>query len=324
MAQWCTIESDPGVFSELIEAFGVEGTEVEEIYSLDVELDGSRRQRKQFGLIFLFKYTEEGTKDSRPVMDAENVPGLFFARQIIADACATQALLSILMNASDLKIGGMLSSFKEFVQEFDPETKGLAIGDSDPIRAAHNSFARPEPFVHDGESKSKKGAKEDAYHFIAYLPYNGGLYEIDGLRRGPIFLGEYSPGTDWLAVAKPAVEERISRYSSSETHFALMTVCEKKSCILAQEMEEIDSNLMVASGEEERERLLKEREMLREEISDAEAKKRSQVKENVRRRHNYLPMVVTLLKALARKNKLGEIRTAAEQRRAQQANQSAH
>lgn len=117
-------------------------------------------------MIFLFKYKSES--DPRPTVPAENEPGLFFAKQVISDACATQAILSVLLNVPEggIDLGPTLSEFKAFTSEFNPEMKGMSISNSGPIRDSHNSFARAEPFIMDQE-KRVATEKDDVFHFIA-------------------------------------------------------------------------------------------------------------------------------------------------------------
>lgn len=153
---------------------GVEGVQVEEIYSLDesqfIEL------KPVYGLIFLFKWVHDENPQGSLVKDSR-VQDMFFAKQVITNACATQAILSLLLNVDspDIKLGKTLSEFKEFSADFDPAMKGLALSNSDDIRAVHNSFARQSVFEFDG-----KAAKEDddVFHFVAYVPIKGRLYEL--------------------------------------------------------------------------------------------------------------------------------------------------
>ena len=202
---WNTIESDPGVFTELISSFGVKSPiEAEEIWSMDAQFP---TLGKIYGLIFLFKY-QQGAADDRETVDASTEPDLFFAHQTIQNACATQAILQILLNRPDVDVGETLSGFRSFTREFDASLKGEAIGNSDPIRTAHNSFARAEPFQ---ITEEKAGKDDDVFHFIEYVPFNGKVYELDGLKPGPIVVGA-ADGDEWLGVAQQAVGARFERY----------------------------------------------------------------------------------------------------------------
>ena len=130
-------------------------------------------------------------------------PELFFANQVINNACATQAILSILMNRSEIELGPELTNLRSFSAGLPSKEKGHAIGNSEVIRVAHNSFTRQDPFVMDEETKAA-GKDDDVFHFISFVPHKNTLYELDGLQAGPISHGECSEET-WLALAREQI-----------------------------------------------------------------------------------------------------------------------
>lgn len=305
-ATWCQIESDPGVFTELIRNFGVKGVQVEELWSLDLE--NYINLKPIHGLIFLFKYKSEDVEEGSIVRD-DRMEKIFFAKQVINNACATQAILSILMNLSntDVAIGDTLQSFKDFVLMFDPSVKGLAISNSEVIRTVHNSFARQQMFEFDESFASKD---DEAYHFISYMPIEGRLYELDGLKEGPIDHGKIPEGSDWMDTARPIIQKRIQRYSADEVHFNLMAVISDRHQWCQRRIEDITS--LIGEGGMETEDLHSELNKLQIMLKEEENKLHRYKVENIRRRHNYLPFIMELLKVLAKNNLSGLVEKAKE------------
>lgn len=293
---WCLIESDPGVFTELIRGFGVAGAQVEELYSIDQ--DSFNQLKPVHGLIFLFKWIGNTEIDGTFVTDSR-MDEIIFIKQVIENACATQAILSVLLNLdhSDIDIGSNLKEFKSFVSCFDPETKGMALSNSEIIRQVHNSFSRQQMFELEEKAPTKE---EDAYHFIAYLPIKGRLYELDGLKQAPIDLGAIPEGTEWTKVVQPVLEKRMQKYSQGEIHFNLMAIVSDRKEMYERELKGLSETSMDSDGTSFRMSELKSL------IEDEERKRLSYKKENVRRKHNYLPLVMEILKTLANEGKLCE------------------
>lgn len=166
-------------------------------------------RRPIHGLIFLFKWVQDDEPSGSIVQDSR-LEKIFFAKQVINNACATQAILSILLNSRhvDVQLGPTLSEFKDFCMSFDANMKGLALSNSQVIRTVHNSFARQTLFEFDSKLASKD---DDVYHFVGYMPIDGRLYELDGLKAGPIDLGAVPQEADWLDVCRPIIEKRIQK-----------------------------------------------------------------------------------------------------------------
>lgn len=246
-----------------------------------------------YGLIFLFKWDEKLAAEKRATEPPS--PSVFFANQVITNACATQAILSILLNRSeDIDIGAELREFSQTVKDFPPSVRGLAIGNHETIRRAHNSFRRPEGITVIDKSSA---ATEDAFHFVAYLPIAGHLYELDGLQEGAINLGPCSAET-WLEAVTPVIQQRIEKYSGSEIRFNLMGIVKDRMLVLNQQIQELSSKAGMDDTVDIRLADLQER------LGEEEAKRVAWREENTRRKHNYIPFLYNLLRILAEKKKL--------------------
>ncbi|XP_025063219.1 ubiquitin carboxyl-terminal hydrolase isozyme L5 isoform X3 [Alligator sinensis] len=261
--EWCLMESDPGVFTELIKGFGCRGAQVEEIWSLEPE--NFEKLKPVHGLIFLFKW-QPGEEPAGSVVQDSRLDTIFFAKQM----------------------------------------KGLALSNSEVIRQVHNSFARQQMFEFDAKSSAKE---EDAFHFVSYVPVNGRLYELDGLREGPIDLGACNQD-DWISAVRPVIEKRIQKYSEGEIRFNLMAIVSDRKMIYEQKIAELQRQL----AEEEPMDTDQSSNMLssiQSEVAkyqmliDEENQKLKRYKiENIRRKHNYLPFIMELLKTLAEHQQL--------------------
>jgi ubiquitin carboxyl-terminal hydrolase L5 len=168
--------------------------------------------------------------------------------------------------------------------------------------------------IPDNDDKSKKGKQQEVFHFVAYIPFDGQVYEIDGLRSGPIHIGAATADT-WWDVARPAIEERMQR--ANDIKSVLLAVGRSRKVTLTERLELLQAQALSFSGIDSAESQAVQTEIQQVEAEleeDAEVRK-AQKAENVLRRHNFFPMVLQLTRALAEKGQLHSMITAAKDKK---------
>lgn len=107
-------------------------------------------------------------------------------------------------------------------------------------------------------TKRKKPVNPDAdpnqevYHFIGYVPFRGKVWELDGLKSGPVEVGELptssSPsgsGTavhrNWMDVVRPVLRMKMRKYGGDDEtasiRFNLLAIVEDQFCKLSDRLE---------------------------------------------------------------------------------------
>ena len=301
---WCTIESDPGVFTELIHSLGCTDVQLEEVITLDTLPSDT------LGLIFLFKFKKElYANDHRHGISSQANQTVYFAKQTVQNACATQAIINILLNCDKIELGETLNCFKEFTLSLPYDMRGDMIGQQELIRAKHNSFARNDPFISTQDKDVSDKEKGDAFHFVAYTPVHGNVYELDGLRDGPILVNSTTEGQNWVDVAKEEIQRRIGQFDTAEINFNLMAIVENKGKLAKAELANVEKFINdlrskvdeAADDEKALQDAQARKQALENTIAQESEKYNKYTRENKRRRHNYIPFIVKAMQAMAKK-----------------------
>ncbi|KAK4216353.1 hypothetical protein QBC37DRAFT_455555 [Rhypophila decipiens] len=214
---WAEVESNPDHFNRIFSLLGVKRAKLQELVSTDVDTLACL-PKPVYGLIFLSECGATGAHDveSEPVKPP---PDLWFAKQTTTNACGTVALFNIFMNAEGLPLGERLENFKHECKFLSPALRGYLLSQSTWIRATANSFSRRLDLLDAAlgiqnqvdESKKRQTKKRkivfkdktrpssggSSYHFVAYVPSEQKVWQLDGLVKKPECVGEYQKGEAW-------------------------------------------------------------------------------------------------------------------------------
>jgi len=294
---WSLTESSPEVFTAILQDIGVKGLQVDDVYSLD---PGTLAQLQPIhALIFLFKWVGRTAEPGGPEsgLMTGGVDGVYFANQVITNSCGTLAAINAVMNippqpspypGESIELGPMLTDLRDFGDGMDSMTCGELITNSPLIRSTHNSFTSSSPFSISQHPLAPKRPKEDAYHFVTYVPIMGALWELDGLQQAPIRHGPVDETDEgkWVKTAQEVIEKRIATYPEGSLMFNLL-------CIRSAPIPRL--RRLLTSSETSPDIL----EEISNQLGYEQEKSRRWQLENSLRRHNLIPMVIEVLQIMA-------------------------
>ena len=147
--------------------------------------------------------------------------------------------------------------------------------------------------------------------------------------EGSVDLGSCDQ-VEWIKTVRPVLEKRMSSYTADEIHFNLLAIvgdrkklyekeisslevrkelaAQKIQTLLGEEGEAMEGDSELPNDPEALQTVIEEIEAkvfsLQGSIAQEEAKMEKYKIENIRRRHNYLPLIMEILKLLAKRGQL--------------------
>jgi len=190
------LESNPEVFSYLIDTLGVSSLEFQDILSIDEPDLLSMITRPVLALILVFPTTgayekqtaeEEATRNEYTGSgDGEDV---IWFKQTINNACGLYGILHAICNGNArnfIEPDSLLAKLLATCVPLAPQDRALALEDSKDLEAAHADAAKR------GDSDVPANAEDEVdFHYVCFVQShrNGRIYEMDGDKKGPVDTG---------------------------------------------------------------------------------------------------------------------------------------
>ena len=132
-------------------------------------------------------------------------------KQTIGNACGTIGILHAVgnnLNAINLADGSYFKQYFSKTSGMTPAERAAFLEDDDGIEAAHGSA------VAAGETRCPDLDEQINLHFVALVHVDGGLYELDGRKKSPVYHGSTTSET-LLSDAVPVIKTFIENSEGS-------------------------------------------------------------------------------------------------------------
>jgi ubiquitin carboxyl-terminal hydrolase L3 len=220
---WLPLENDTDLLNSYMHNIGFDTS----LYKLTYVFELSRIPQPVAAVILLYPLTDVQKEHHK----REQVPlapdDVLFIKERIGNACGTIGLLHALLNTPEglrtvsIRPDSWLHSFYQDCPLFLPTSaKAAKLEGDSTIKTSHNEAAT------DASNQSSPYSGETISHYVALVHVNGGLYELDGCKKGPLRHGDTSQETLLEDACK--VVKKFKDRDPHEMRFTVMALAPKQ------------------------------------------------------------------------------------------------
>lgn len=148
-------------------------------------------------------------------------------------------------------MGETLSRLKTHTKGMSPENKGWAIGNTPELACAHNSHAMSQAKRRLDKSSGISTGRftGEAFHFVSFVPIDGHLFELDGLKPFPMNHGPWKDPEDWTDKFRCTMEERLGiSTGEQDIRFNLMAVVPDRRIAITHKLKMLRTNKTIVTA----------------------------------------------------------------------------